>query len=219
MLAQTQPSLLARAPRRCFHVTFEERRWVIGDGLTSLESPSGHLPSHPARGTCAARSKRRALGAANYPAADARSPGSCVPRGWCEGGTGGCRTDGKTKQLPLQQLAATGLPPGAMGSHRCPGAKSLSSPRDLAGGASLTAFLPRHALFTLNICISITGVFPQPSRPNEGSARYRAAQQRQPPSIQASWAAPPEILRSIFCAHTKQVSGRCHLQQVQPLIP
>lgn len=56
MLARPQPSLLARAPRRCFHVRFEERGWVIGDGLPSLESPSGHLPSRPARSTCAARS-------------------------------------------------------------------------------------------------------------------------------------------------------------------
>lgn len=79
MLARTQPSLLARVPRSCFHVTFEERRWVIGDGLTSLEGPSGHLPSCPARGTCAARSKHRALGAANYPAADARPRDPACP--------------------------------------------------------------------------------------------------------------------------------------------
>lgn len=28
---------------------FEERRWIIGNGLRSLESPSGHLPARPAQ--------------------------------------------------------------------------------------------------------------------------------------------------------------------------
>ena len=57
VLAQAQPSLLPR------HLPFEERRWIIGNGFGSPESPSGHLPARPAQ-----RHLPRTLPAAEPPA-------------------------------------------------------------------------------------------------------------------------------------------------------
>lgn len=63
-----------------FHYTFEERHWIIGNGSGSPESPSGHLPAHPAHSTClrAPDGMAEPPGVANYPAAGATSLGSWV---------------------------------------------------------------------------------------------------------------------------------------------
>lgn len=83
------------APARRFRVTFEERRWIIGNGLRSPESPSGHLPARPAR-----QHLPRALPKAELP------PLLITPqtmlRPWDPvRGSGAYCTDGKTKQPPL----------------------------------------------------------------------------------------------------------------------
>lgn len=83
------------------------------------------------------------------------------------------------------------------GPHHRPGAKSLSSPRDLAGGGSLMAFLPRHTLFTLNILY-----FNHEGFPPALQAQLRDSTARRCAAVAASFqssllGSPPGIARRI----------------------
>lgn len=163
--------------------------------------------------------QRRALGAANYPAAVLcpRHP-ACPEDGVREEEPGDVTQTGKQSSSRYSSSLLPASRRAQWGPHHHPGAKSLSSPRDLAGGGSLMAFLPRHTLFTLNIlCFNHEGF------PPALQAQLRDSTARRCAAVAASFqssllGSPPGIARRISVL-TQREGVQQNLHQVQPLIP